>query len=72
MPQNIYWISGAHPYRLAIVARPRGHDWLADETCRQKHRRTKRQRRDQRLGHGGVPRMRGGTVVKATTKIPAP
>src|SRR5258708_3263169 len=31
MPQNIYWISAAQPYRLAIVARPRGHDWLADE-----------------------------------------
>src|SRR5258708_23204422 len=31
MPQNICWMSAAQPYRLAIVARPRGHDWLADE-----------------------------------------
>jgi len=31
MPQNLYWITAAHPRRLAIVARPRGNDWLAEE-----------------------------------------
>jgi protein-tyrosine phosphatase len=31
MPRNLYWITAAHPYRLATVARPRGHDWLAEE-----------------------------------------
>jgi protein-tyrosine phosphatase len=31
VPQTIYWIMAAQPYRLAIVARPRGNDWLSDE-----------------------------------------
>src|SRR5258708_8768736 len=35
-------------------------------------RRTKRQRRDQRLGHGGVPANAGRNRGKATQKIPAP
>jgi protein-tyrosine phosphatase len=33
MPQNLYWIAAARPLRLAIVARPRGHDWLAEEVA---------------------------------------
>jgi protein-tyrosine phosphatase len=31
MRSNIYWIPGPWAARLAILARPRGHDWLADE-----------------------------------------
>ena len=31
MKPDIYWIGGIEPARLAIVARPRGGDWLADE-----------------------------------------
>ena len=27
---TVYWITGAQPHRVAIVARPRGHDWLED------------------------------------------
>lgn len=29
--KNIYWIPHANPPRLAIVARPRGGDWLNDD-----------------------------------------
>lgn len=28
MSKNIYWIQAAEPHRVAIVARPRGGDWL--------------------------------------------
>ena len=31
MKSNLYWIDGHWPGRLAIFARPRGGDWLADE-----------------------------------------
>lgn len=31
MAGKVYWIAGPWPGRLAIVARPRGGDWLADE-----------------------------------------
>jgi protein-tyrosine phosphatase len=31
MRPTIYWIEKAAPLRLAIVARPRGGDWLCDE-----------------------------------------
>jgi hypothetical protein len=31
MTQNIYWIKSAEPHRIAIVARPRGNDWLEDD-----------------------------------------
>ena len=31
MKPDIYWIKGAWSGRLAILARPRGNDWLADE-----------------------------------------
>ena len=31
MRSNIYWIPGAWAGRLAILARPRGNDWLNDE-----------------------------------------
>jgi protein-tyrosine phosphatase len=31
MKAAIYRIEAVHPYRLAIVARPRGNDWLCDE-----------------------------------------
>ena len=31
MKPEIYWIDGTEPGRLAILARPRGGDWLADE-----------------------------------------
>ena len=30
-PENLYWIEGPWPGRLAIVARPRGGEWLADD-----------------------------------------
>lgn len=29
--QSVYSITAASPYRIAIVARPRGNDWLQDE-----------------------------------------
>jgi hypothetical protein len=29
--KDVCWITRALPYRMAIVARPRGHDWLNDE-----------------------------------------
>ena len=29
--KNIYWLDGPWPGRLAIVARPRGDEWLEDE-----------------------------------------
>lgn len=29
--QTVYWITAARPYRVAIVARQRGNDWLEDE-----------------------------------------
>jgi protein-tyrosine phosphatase len=31
MLSEIYWIDAANPLRLAIMARPRAGDWLADE-----------------------------------------
>ncbi len=31
MRADVYWIDGPWPGRLAIVARPRGGDWLKDE-----------------------------------------
>ncbi len=31
MPQQIFWIEGPGPGQLAIIARPRGGEWLADE-----------------------------------------
>ena len=31
MKPEIYWIDGTEPGRLAILARPRGGDWLGDE-----------------------------------------
>ena len=31
MRQTLFWIKGPWPGRLAIAARPRGGDWLADE-----------------------------------------
>ena len=31
MRPEIYWIDGPWPGRLAILARPRGSDWLIDE-----------------------------------------
>jgi hypothetical protein len=31
MPTDLHWIDGAMPGRLAIMARPRAGDWLADE-----------------------------------------
>ena len=32
--KNIYWLEGPWPGRLAIVARPRGDEWLEDEMNR--------------------------------------
>ena len=34
MAESVYWIAGTWPGRLAIVARPRGGEWLADEIHR--------------------------------------
>jgi len=34
MTKNVYWISAAQPHRIAIVARPRGSDWLEDDLKR--------------------------------------
>jgi protein tyrosine/serine phosphatase len=31
MKPNVYWINGPWPGKLAILARPRGADWLDDE-----------------------------------------
>lgn len=31
MPESLYWIKKAEPYRIAIVARPRAGDWLESE-----------------------------------------
>lgn len=31
---SLYWIDNANSFRLAIVARPRGGDWLGDEMRR--------------------------------------
>ena len=31
MKPDVYWIEGSWPGKLAILARPRGEDWLADE-----------------------------------------
>lgn len=31
MKSDIYWIAGPWPGRLAIIARPRGGDWLEDD-----------------------------------------
>lgn len=33
MKPDIYWINGPWPGRLAILARPRGEDWLGDEVA---------------------------------------
>ena len=33
MRPDIYWINGPWPGRLAILARPRGADWLEDEVA---------------------------------------
>lgn len=33
MKPSVYWIEGSSPGRLAILARPRGEDWLADEVA---------------------------------------
>jgi protein-tyrosine phosphatase len=32
--KNVYWISTAQPHRVAVVARPRGSDWLEDDLKR--------------------------------------
>jgi protein-tyrosine phosphatase len=34
MTKNVYWISAAQPHRVAVVARPRGSDWLEDDLKR--------------------------------------
>jgi protein-tyrosine phosphatase len=34
MVKSIYWVTGVSPGRLAIVTRPRGGDWLADDLAR--------------------------------------
>jgi protein-tyrosine phosphatase len=34
MTKNVYWITAAQPYRIAIVARPRRGDWLEDDIKR--------------------------------------
>jgi protein-tyrosine phosphatase len=34
MTKTVYWISAAQPHRVAIVARPRGGDWLEDDIKR--------------------------------------
>ena len=31
MRSDIFWIKGKYPGKLALVARPRGNDWLEDE-----------------------------------------
>lgn len=31
MPENLYWIEGPWPGRLALLTRPRGGEWLADD-----------------------------------------
>ena len=31
MPTKLYWLNDAWPGRIALSARPRGGDWLADE-----------------------------------------
>ena len=36
MRPDIYWIDGPWPGKLAILARPRGEDWLEDEIARWK------------------------------------
>ena len=33
MKPDIYWINGPWPGKLAILARPRGEDWLEDEVA---------------------------------------
>src|ERR1700756_3027793 len=33
MPTKIYWLNEAWPGRIALSARPRGGDWLADEVA---------------------------------------
>ena len=37
MRPNAYWIDGPWPGKLAILARPRGEDWLEDEVAGWKH-----------------------------------
>jgi protein-tyrosine phosphatase len=32
MRANVFWVSGSWPGRLGILTRPRGGDWLGDET----------------------------------------
>ena len=34
MTKNVYWINATQPHRVAIVARPRGSDWLEDDIKR--------------------------------------
>ncbi len=36
--KTIYWLDGPWPGRLAIVARPRGDEWLTDEIGQWRHR----------------------------------
>jgi protein-tyrosine phosphatase len=31
MTKSVYWVSAAQPHRVAILARPRGNDWLEDD-----------------------------------------
>ena len=33
MPTNLYWLDETWPGRIALSARPRGGDWLADEVA---------------------------------------
>jgi protein tyrosine/serine phosphatase len=33
MKSDVYWIEGTWPGKLAILARPRGEDWLRDEVA---------------------------------------
>ena len=33
MKPDVYWINGPWPGKLAILARPRGEDWLEDEVA---------------------------------------
>lgn len=35
MPErSIHWVNGVEPFRLALMARPRGGEWLSDEVVR--------------------------------------
>jgi len=37
MPTRLFWLDEAWPGRIALSARPRGGDWLADEVAEWKH-----------------------------------